>query len=64
MGIAFFTNRNNKKWETELEIEMTVNITDYVHSCVDDYKHIVWIDYAPIFSLRPTETTMCSRECV
>lgn len=32
---------------------MTKNITDFVQSCIDDYKHFVDIDSFPSFDVKP-----------
>ena len=37
---------------------MTKNITDFVQSCIDDYKHFVDIDSFPSFDVKPKEMTL------
>ena len=37
---------------------MAKNITDYVRSCVDDFKHFVGIDSFPVFDVKSKEITI------
>ena len=37
---------------------MAKNITDFVQSCIDDYKHFVDIDSFPSFDVKPKEMTL------